>query len=295
MAISERTLGAVIQSLRPRHWVKNLVVLAPLFFSGQLLVPGLFTRGLFGVLLFTALSGAVYLLNDLCDLKTDRQLPQALKRPLATGRLSREMASLTTIILALISLGFGFRLEWQFGWIMVFYLILQVGYSAGLKLFIPLDIFIIAIGFVLRVTGGQVLLSLPSSPWLFIGTFFTALFLALSKRFVEATLWSRQRIRKRLPISLYEPEIVRGWLEIAAASVLVTYAMYSIDGRTIAQIGNETFIYSIVLVAFGLFRYLWLVFRFRPGEVLYRTILTDRLIWLATVVWVVFTGSIIYG
>lgn len=288
-------MSPLIESLRPRHWVKNLVVLVPLFFSGQLLEPGLLSRGLMGVFLFIAISGAVYLINDLFDLATDRKLPPTLQRPLAARTLSSRTAIVAIIGLVLIGLSYGFRLEWQFGWMMLLYLFIQIGYSAGLKLLVPLDIFIIAVGFVLRVIGGQVLLELPSSPWLFIGTFFVALFLALSKRFIEAVLWTKRGIRKRSPISLYELETVRGWLQISAATVLVTYAMYSIDGRTIGQIGNETFVYSIVLVAFGLFRYLWLLYRFKPGEVLYRTIMTDRLLALAVLLWLVFTGSVIYG
>ncbi len=287
-------LSGLFWSFRPNQWVKNLVVLIPLFFAGQLLNPDLFRLALAGALLFILASSAAYLINDLFDLPLDRKLPVGLKRPIARGRVSTRLVAFAIVLLVFGAISISFKLEPKFGLVILGYLILNILYSAGLKQLAPLDVFIVALGFVLRVIGGKVLTDLPSSPWLFLGTFFIALLLVLSKRFVEARLFLGRAVEKRRAIGLYQPELLKSWLNIAVAAVLVVYALYSIDSEVVAASArSDLFVYSIVFVTFGLFRYLQLLYQGEEAGFL-GPLKRDPASWLNGLFWLGYTGFILY-
>jgi 4-hydroxybenzoate polyprenyltransferase len=171
-------LWAIVRSLRPRQWAKNLFVFAGLVFSQQLLTPSAWTAGA-AFLLFCALSGAIYLLNDVVDAEKDRLHPEKRRRPVASGALPRAVALWVGVGLIAVALVLSFRLSWEFGLVAATYAVLLTAYSVWLKRLVILDVLTVAIGFVLRAVAGAVAIGVDISGWLLICTVLVALFLAL--------------------------------------------------------------------------------------------------------------------
>ena len=176
-----RQLRAAVASLRPRQWVKNLFVFAAVTFSQNLFSP-LIWPALAAFAIFCALSGAIYLVNDLVDVDKDRQHPVKRYRPIASGTLPRRTAAALAVVILLVSLGAAFRLSMPFGLVALAYATLLVSYSFWLKHIVILDVLTVAIGFVLRALAGAEAVNVDISGWLVICTILIALFLALGKR-----------------------------------------------------------------------------------------------------------------
>jgi 4-hydroxybenzoate polyprenyltransferase len=258
-------IGALLETLRPRQWTKNLLVFAGLLFSQQFGEPGLVLRAVAGFFAFCLLSGSVYLLNDLTDAEADRQHPRKRLRPIPSGRLpgSAAIAALPVLIATV------FAIAWwlgaPFAGVAALYLALNLGYTFGLKRQVILDVFIIALGFVLRALAGVELLRPVSpateiSPWLLVCTFFGALFLALAKRRREiANAGSGVAATQREVLSSYPPQLLDGMLLVSAAASLMGYALYTIWPATVAKFHTQALLYTVPIVAYGIFRYLYLV------------------------------------
>jgi 4-hydroxybenzoate polyprenyltransferase len=274
-------IGALVQSLRPRQWTKNLLLFAGVLFSRQLGDPGLALRAAGGFLAFSLLSGAVYLLNDVRDREEDRRHPTRRLRPIASGRLPVRVALLALLpvlagVVALARwLGPGFAV------VAGVYLAVNLAYTFYLKQQVLIDVFIIASGFVLRAIAGVELLLPVSpgtelSPWLLMCTFFGALFLALGKRGRELSNAGEDAHKKRAVLEHYTPELLDGLLLVAAATSVMSYALYTIWPATVAKFGTERLLWTVPLVAYGVFRYLYLVRAARASEDPAQVLLTDR-------------------
>ena len=272
---------ALLEGLRPRQWTKNLLLFAGVLFSQQLDHPVFLLRAAGGFIAFSLLSGAVYLLNDLTDVEADRRHPVKRSRPIASGRLPIQVAwvSLAPILIAVVVLsgwlGPGFAI------VAAIYFASNLAYSYGLKHQVLLDVFVIASGFVLRAIAGVELLLpiLPSttlSPWLLVCTFFGALFLALAKRRRELDNAGTIAGEQRHVLNHYTPELLEGLLLISAATSLLSYALYTIWPATVAKFGTEALLYTVPLVAYGIFRYLYLVRVADTSEDPSQVLLTDR-------------------
>ena len=179
---------ALLSSLRPEQWTKNLVVFAALVFSRRLLDPAAVALALAAFLIFCALSGAVYLANDVSDRESDRLHPLKSRRPIASGALPVGTALTWAAILMALGLVSAFWLEPRFGMAALGYVALQVLYTRALKHVVILDVMAIAMGFVVRAVAGGLVIGVPISDWLLVCTILLALFLALSKRRHEITL-----------------------------------------------------------------------------------------------------------
>jgi len=257
-------IAALIASLRPRQWTKNLLLFAGVLFSRQLGDPALALRAAAGFLAFSLLSGCVYLMNDVRDLEEDRRHPVRRLRPIASGRLSVRAAwialvpVLTVVVLLSRWLGNGFAL------VAGIYLVVNLAYTFFLKKQVLIDVFVIAGGFVLRAIAGVELLLPVSpgtelSPWLLMCTFFGALFLALGKRGRELSNAGEDAHTKRAVLEHYTSQLVDGLLIIAAAASVMSYSLYTIWPDTVAKFGTERLLWTVPLVAYGIFRYLYLV------------------------------------
>jgi len=178
----------ILRAMRPHQWVKNLFVLAALVFSKHLFDPVYAVRSGAAFALFCLLSGAVYILNDILDLENDRQHPEKRTRPIASGRLGVPVAAAVVLILAPVVLWLSFRLSGPFGWVVVTYAVLNLGYSVYLKHVVILDVMIIAAGFLLRAVGGAFVIGVEISSWLILCTMLLALFLGFVKRRQELIL-----------------------------------------------------------------------------------------------------------
>lgn len=286
---------AWIQALRPRQWTKNLLVFVGVVFSQHLVDPAFVARAAAGFLAFSLLAGSVYLLNDLRDVEADRQHPRKRLRPIPSGRLPAAVAwASLPLLLAVVG-----ALSWWLGpgflATAALYVGLNVAYSLGLKHVVLLDVFMIALGFVLRaIAGVQLLLPVAPetqlSPWLLVCTFFGALFLALAKRRREIANAGGHATRQRAVLDHYTPELLDGLLLVSAATSLMGYALYTIWPATVAKFGTEALLYTVPFVAYGIFRYLYLVRVAESSEDPSQVLLTDRalgacvVLYLATVI-----------
>jgi len=285
------TARLLILSLRPRQWVKNVILLAPLVFSRHLMEPERALRAAAAFGLFCLLSGGAYVLNDVRDLERDRLHPVKARRPLASGALSPRLAWRFGALVLLGALALSFRLDVGFGVAALAYASLQLAYSLWMKTIALLDVFAIAGGFVLRAVAGGEAVAVPLSPWFFICTMLLALFLALSKRRHELLLLERSAAEHRASLAMYNPLLLDQMIALVTAATIVTYALYTLSAETIARLHTDALKYTIPVVLYGIFRYLYLVYQKGEGGHPETLLLEDRPL-LATVL---LYGALVIG
>jgi 4-hydroxybenzoate polyprenyltransferase len=272
---------ALLQALRPKQWTKNLLVFVGVIFSLHLGQSELVLRAAAGFLAFSLLAGSVYLLNDLRDIESDRQHPRKKKRPLASGRLPVAVAWAALVPLVAVVFALSWWLGPGFSMVAGVYLVMNLAYSIWLKHQVLIDVFVVATGFVLRAIAG-VQLMLPIAPdtalskWLLVCTFFGALFLALAKRRREIENAGANAGEQRAVLRQYSAPLLDGLLMVTASTSLMSYALYTIWPGTVAKFGSEALIYTVPLVAYGIFRYLYLTQASEKSEDPSQVLLTDR-------------------
>jgi 4-hydroxybenzoate polyprenyltransferase len=294
-------IGALIGELRPKQWTKNLLLFAGILFSLQINQPPLLLRAAAGFLAFSLLAGTVYLINDLKDVESDRLHPRKKHRPIASGRLPVAAAWAALVPLIAVVGALSWWLGRGFIIVEVVYLAINAAYSFGLKTQVLIDVFVIALGFVLRAIAGVEVLRPISpeteiSPWLLVCTFFGALFLALAKRRRELANAGASATGQRRVLEHYTPELLDGLLIVSAAASLMGYALYTIWPSTVAKFGTEALLYTVPFVAYGIFRYFYLVRASEGAEDPSQVLLGDRpmagcvLLYLVTVIVILYRG-----
>ena len=286
----------MIRLLRPAHWAKNVFVLAPLVFAQRLTDPEAVRNGLMAFAAFCLASSAVYVFNDIRDRAEDRLHPVKRFRPIAAGDVSVFSATILGLVLVIVSLTLAASLGWHFFTVLAIYLALNQLYSAGLKHTVILDVMIVSLGFVLRVLAGGAAVHVQVSAWLLLCTFFIALFLAFSKRRHELILLAEDASGQRPVLSHYSPEFLDQMINVVTASTVVAYAMYAISPETVEKFHTQHLIYTIPMVLFGIFRYLYLIYQKHtnrnPTEAILRDppFLINMLIWALAALWIVYRG-----
>ncbi|MEZ2722121.1 decaprenyl-phosphate phosphoribosyltransferase [Paenalcaligenes hominis] len=266
----------LLRLMRPKQWVKNVFCLAPLIFSGLFLQPQAISQAAFAFFLFCVASSATYIVNDLRDREQDRLHPKKSKmRPLASGAVNVPEAlvllgGLYSILLV------GFWLEPEVLSVILLYLLLNVAYSFVLKHQPVVDIFTIALGFVIRVYAGAVALSVPVSSWMFITTLCLALYLAAVKRRQEL---SQSGAGGRKVLEKYSIGLVDRYAEMSATGALVFYSMFVLSERL-------ELVITIPIVLFGLFRYWYVVEALDGGESPTDALFDDKQLLVTVIVWV---------
>lgn len=289
-------IGALFVALRPRQWTKNLLVFAGLLFSRGLLDPLLVGRAVLAFLLFCLLSGGVYLINDVVDAERDRNHPQKRHRPVASGRLPPTVALAAGLALLIGASLAGFALSVRFGAVAVAYAALLTAYSAGLKHVVIVDTLVIAAGFVLRALAGVVALEIPPSHWFLLCTSLLALFLTFGKRRHELIALEGGAADHRPILSEYSPQLLDQMIAVVTASTLMAYALYTMAPDTEARLGTTRLPLTIPFVLYGIFRYLYLLYRHdlggNPSEHLLtdRALMVDIALWSATVVLILYVA-----
>jgi len=255
----------LLLSLRPAQWAKNFFVLAPLVFAGALTRPALLARGLLAFATFCAAASAVYLVNDLRDREADRRHPSKRHRPLAAGTLGVGTAVGAAVVLAGAALAGALSLGGSFTAFLAAYLGLNLLYSLGLKHVVILDVMLVAAGFLLRVLAGAAAVGAEVSHWLLLCTLFLALFLAFSKRRHEIGLLAAEAAEQRRVLDQYSLAFLDKMINVVTASTVVAYSLYAVSPETVARHGTDRLFWTVPLVLFGVFRYLYLIYQ-RPGE-----------------------------
>ena len=270
-------LRGLMRLLRPRQWVKNGFVLAPLLFTGQFADARAMVAAALAALLFCVASSATYVVNDWRDIARDRAHPtKRYSRPLASGAVTPAMAALLLALLYAILIASAFALPRVLAVIGI-YVLLNLAYSFGLKHQPVIDIFVVASGFVLRVIAGAQALAVPVSSWMFVTTLCLALYLAAVKRrqeLLQAGSDAREVLGK------YSLPLIERYAEMSATGALVFYSLFVMNA-------HPELIVTIPLVLFGLFRYWYIVEREGGGESPTDTLLTDWQLQLVALAWVV--------
>ncbi len=251
-------IKAFIQTLRPKQWVKNGFVFAAIVFDRQLRRPQALERTVAGFVIFCALSGAVYMLNDIVDREADRRHPKKRNRPIASGRLPVSAAWAGFAVLVVGALAAAWALSRGFFAVSVGYLALNVLYSFWLKHMPLIDVLTIAAGFVLRVQAGVSLISVERfSPWLYVVTTLLALFLGFGKRRAELSLLESGAGEHRRVLEGYTIPFLDQLLVITSATTLIAYSLYTFSAPNLPP--NHVMMLTIPFVMYGIFRYLYLV------------------------------------
>jgi 4-hydroxybenzoate polyprenyltransferase len=288
------TLALLLISLRPEQWTKNLVVLAGLLFGGGLTDPRAVLLALAAFAIFCALSGAVYLFNDVSDRDADQQHPLKRSRPIASGELPVRTALLAAGFLGAVAVEAALLVSPSLGLVAGAYLTLLFVYSAALKNIVILDALTIAAGFVLRAVAGAVAVNVPISHWLLVCTTLLALFLAFSKRRHELTLLGEGAIGHRRILEEYTPYLLDQMVSVVTASTLVAYSFYATSPETTERLGTSKLGLTIPFVLYGIFRYLYLVHQRRGGGSPAALLMADRPLLACVALWALSVGLILY-
>jgi 4-hydroxybenzoate polyprenyltransferase len=288
----------LLRAMRPRQWIKNLIVFAGFVFTlNEHWRP--FTDEMWSALgrstlaffLFSFLSSCVYLLNDVLDVEKDRAHPYKRNRPIASGALSPRVAIAVALVLAPICLVVGFLLSPPFAIVGGGYLVMQFAYIFVLKEIVLIDIFVIAIGFVMRAVSGAVVIGAEISPWLYTVTLLGALFLGICKRRNELVLLDAAAGQHRKILQTYTPQLLDSLTSIAASSTIMAYSLYTFTSPKLPR--NNLMMLTIPFVIFGIFRYIFLAHSQNAGGSPEEVFLRDKPIIGTIVLWIVSTGLIL--
>jgi 4-hydroxybenzoate polyprenyltransferase len=285
---------SLLISIRPEQWTKNVIVFGGLLFGLQLFDGRavLLTVGAFAV--FCALSGVVYLVNDVADRVADRHHPTKSRRPIAAGDLPAGVALAAAAAIGASALAVAFWLRPSFGVVATTYVALLAVYSHALKHLVILDVLTIALGFVLRAVAGAVVIAVPISHWLLVCTILLALFLALSKRRHELTLLADNATGHRRSLGEYSPYLLDQMIAVVTASTLIAYIFYTISPETQQKFDTGWLGLTIPFPLYGIFRYLYLVHQKEGGGSPTEMLQNDRPLLLCVALWAVAVVIIIY-
>ncbi len=277
---------ALIQSMRPREWTKNATLFFALIFAVKFPQPELAMRAALAAGLFCLLSSSIYLVNDVADIEQDRLHPRKRLRPIPSGRLPIPVALVAALGLCLVALVGAAFLSTGFFALALGYYLIMLAYAFWLKHMVLIDVFTIAAGFLIRVVAGAVVIAVPISPWLYVCTSLGALFLGFEKRRHELVTLAGGADRHRPILAEYTLGMLDQIITVIAASTLIAYSLYTFSAENLPRDG--VMMVTLPFVAYGLFRYLYLVHvkgaGGSPADVLLtdRPLLTNILLWLAT-------------
>jgi len=284
----------VFLSMRPEQWIKNIIIFAALLFSKNLFNLSKGIETFIGFIILCLITGCAYIINDLVDLERDRLHPSKSQRPLASGSLNKTIAVMVIAILCFMCFPLAFYMNSLFGIIILIYLLLNVGYSLYLKDVVIIDVFTIAVGFVLRVLGGTVIISVTPSNWLILCTILLSLFLGFSKRRHELVLLENKASTHRKVLSYYDKYFLDQMIAVVTASTLICYALYTMSKDTIENLGTSKLIYTVPFVLYGICRYLYLVHQKQEGGNPTEVMFTDKPMIINTILWIMTSFLFIY-
>lgn len=280
-----------LKLLRVEQWVKNLFVFVPLFFSGNITNIDLLTKSIFAFIIFSFAASIVYILNDYNDIEADRKHPEKRRRPLASGAISKSTAIGILIGLVIADIAFvGFaqlyfqQPLWKFATIIAFYVVMNLAYTFRLKHVPIIDIFIIAIGFVLRVLAGGYITGISISQWAILLTFVLALVLAIGKRRGEL-INAQVSGKTRKALDGYNVQFADIALSISITLAIVCYLMFTLSPEVQARFHERVF-YTVVFVVFALLRYLQQTLVYNRTESPTKIVYRDRYIQVTLLLWV---------
>jgi len=276
--------AALVRTMRPRQWFKNVFVFAPLIFDGKLFDLFYLAQTVAGFVLLCLISGTVYIINDVADIENDRTHPRKRHRPLASGALGVRAATSAAVLIPLVTLPLAFLLNPAVGGILAGYLVIQLAYSVWLKDVVIVDVMVVASGFLLRVAAGVPLVDAERfSPWLYICMTLLALLIGFGKRRHELVLLKDEAVGHRHSLQEYNLALLDHVISIVTASTLLAYALYTFSAPNLPA--NQTMMLTIPFVLYGIFRYLYLIHVRGMGGAPEEIVLSDRPLQVAIALW----------
>lgn len=249
----------LIRLIRPKQWIKNLIVLLPVFFGGALLHPSAIYAGLITALSFSFAASSIYCLNDIIDIENDKHHPIKCNRPLASGAISIPQGYTLMILMLILSMASTFLLydhQLETAGVIAFYWLLNIGYCLKLKQYAIIDVCIVAFGFVLRVLAGGISTSIHLSKWIVLMTFLLMLFLSFAKRRDDVVRMNETGHAPRQNTIRYNLTFINQAITITSSVTLVCYIMYTVSPETIQNFHTDYLYLTSVFVLVGLLRYI---------------------------------------
>ena len=287
-------IADLISAMRPKQWMKNFVLFAGILFSQNLFNLYLFAVDFAAFIIFIVLSSAIYLINDVNDIESDRLHPIKRYRPIAAGRISPVTAVISSTVFAILALTAAFTLSFRFGLVALAYYGMMQAYSLGLKRIVILDVMIIALGFVLRAIAGAVVVGVSISPWLLLCIIFFSLLLAFGKRRQELVSLGSNAKGHRANLGEYSAQFLDYLLTALTALTIISYIFYTLAPRTVATLGTSNLVYTIPFVVFAILRYFYLVQQKNLGGRPEGLLSADKQLFITAFLWSVTSGIIIY-
>jgi 4-hydroxybenzoate polyprenyltransferase len=278
------------QALRPQQWVKNAFVWAGFLFARDWHDTALAWRVGVAFGAFCLIASAVYVGNDWIDRESDRAHPVKRERPIAAGRISPGMATLMLIALGLAALTLGAWVGPELMAVLIAYVVLNVAYTLALKRVVIIDVIAVALSFLLRILAGTVGVGIAPSPWLLMCGLMLTLLLGFGKRHAESH--AATSVPGRSVLAAYSPALLDRLITVSVSGTLICYSLYTISPQTIALHGSANLVYTVPIVTYALFRYLYLLDQHRAAEDPSRLMLTDHHLqaaafgWFAAVIWI---------
>lgn len=286
-------LKALLKTMRPTQWPKNIFIAAALVFDQKMFIPSLLLKTIGGVILFCGVSSAVYIINDLADVEKDRQHPSKRLRPLASGQLDPRVALAAAVVLALACIPTSFALDTHFGIIVLAYFISLVLYSFWFKNIVILDVMTVAAGFVLRVAAGVVIVKAERfSPWMYLCMGFLALLISIGKRREELILLQENANEHRKAFDEYNLRLLEDMLGLVTTGAAVSWSFYTFSAPNLPA--NHTMMLTIPFVVYGLFRYLYLIHVKQEGGAPEELIFKDKPLLLDVILWGLVVVAVMY-
>lgn len=286
-------LLALIRTLRPKQWVKNAFVAAPLFFALRLSDTDSVIRTAAAVALFSLISGCVYVLNDLVDIEADRKHPTKRHRPIPSGDLPAGAAKGFLAVAVPSCVGLSLWLDPGYAAVLSSYFVLNVAYSLRLKKIAYVDVLSIATMFILRVTAGALVIHVEASPWLLAATFFLALFLGFGKRAHELAV-AEDAASQRAALASYSATGLRWIMHSLAIITIVVYVLYTQSPQTIETFGTNALVWTVPFPVIAILRFVWLATSHKEDESPTDAMLKDVPFMATLLAYVIVTGGILY-
>ena len=277
----------LFQALRPKQWTKNLLIFAGIIFSQNLSNLHMVRNVALAFVDFCLLSGVMYLINDIKDRDTDREHPEKRLRPIASGALPVQAAIVWAVVLSLIGLGGAFLITVSFGICAVVYVVLLTAYSFHLKHIVILDIMVLSLGYVLRAVAGVAAIRVANveitiTPWFIACTLFLALFIVICKRRHELVLLDNRAGNHRKVLQEYTPAFLDQMVAVTTSATVISYALWT----TLGQFKGHM-VYTLPFVVYGIFRYLYIVYRKEEGGAPEIALLRDRSLLINIFLWLI--------
>ena len=283
----------IVKLIRPHHYIKNLFVLAPIFFSGLITNEVLLNQSLIAFILFSLAASSVYILNDIMDVSEDRLHPKKKNRPIASGSVPVSIAWIILTCFVVASLVGSWYISANLTYVLILYIVMNILYSLGMKHLSIIDVTMISMGFVLRIFAGSVIIETDPSMWIILMTFLLSFFLGLSKR-RDDVLMNANGLKVRKNIDGYNLDFVNAAMVLMASVVIFSYISYTISDLTQERLGTDYLYLTVLFVIIGIFRYFQIIFVEENSGSPTKIMINDRFSQINIALWLITYSYIIY-